>query len=104
MAKIKLFVKDVDVNAIRGTRKYRARPLRDEEYLAVFHIAEPVQELLKIACLFLAPGEIQVAIDTAAASKEGVVRAAPQDRYRPNKAHGETRLAGSLQDPVSLGF
>jgi hypothetical protein len=33
-----------------------------------------------------------------------MVRAAPQNRSGPNKAHGKARLACGFQDPVSLGF
>ena len=86
MAKVELFVKDVDMDAVGGTAKYRASPLGDDEHLAVFDIAEASQERVEVTRLFLASGEIYVAINPVTAGEDDMVWTAPEDGYRSYQA------------------
>ena len=59
---------------------------------------------MDIAGFFLVSGEVDVPIDAVAAGKKGMVRTAPQDGYRPDQAHGKSRLAEGIEDAIGLEF
>ena len=86
VAEVELLVEHVDMHAVGGAAKYRARALGEDEHLAIFDIAEARQDLMQLTRLFLAPGEIYVAVDPIAAGEGGVVRTSPQDGHRSHQA------------------
>ena len=86
VAEVELFVEHVDMHAAGGAAKYRARTLGDDEHLTIFDIAEARQDLMQFTRLFLAPGEVYVAIDPVDAGEGGMVRTAPQDGHRSHQA------------------